>query len=151
MYPDSECMFGCIFPRGTLASILKRVYDYDYEPEVLGSTNVYTFNGLIEGLEYNAVTLKVVKNDKKVIFIMREDTCSVNRGPIKRQHIDHPRIYDSIKLLNEKPTYTGNYEMVLFPGTHWHRVHLPIGTYDRLVKLIHNIGDEDHGVDLLGL
>lgn len=149
MYPDSELMLGCVFPPGTLASILKRVYDYDYEPDLLGSTNVYTFKGLLQGLSHLVSSLKVVKKDKKVLFILREET-SNNQ---KQQFIDHPRVYDeTIKLLKEKSTYSGNYEVVSLPqGTYWHPWHVPIGTYDRLVKVIHNIGDEDHGVDLLGL
>ena len=145
MYPDSELMLGCVFPPGTLASILKRVYDYDYEPDLLGSTNVYTFKIL-----QPAETLKVIKNGTKVVFTMRERNHADQRGQWKTVEVggnyDTMRFKDTPSTVHE---HSGKCECLTLGQSS--DQHVPIGTYDRLVKLIHNIGDEDHGVDLLGL
>ena len=148
MYPGSELMLGCIFPTGTLACILKRIYDYDYEPDLLGSTNVYTFKFLpTHPNTLSEQTLKITKKGKKVLFGMLEETHRDDRGPRKTAYIHHPRTYDTMSVVI-KSMY-GTCENII--GIPYHHVTAPIGTYDRLVKVIHNIGDEDHGVDLLGL
>ena len=143
--PDCEFMLGCIFPRGTLASILKRLYDYDYEPDLLGSTNVYTFKIL-----QPAETLKVIKNGTKVVFTMRERNHADQRGQWKTVEVggnyDTMRFKDTPSTVHE---HSGKCESLTLGQSS--DQHVPIGTYDRLVKVLHNIGDEDHGVDLLGL
>jgi hypothetical protein len=150
--PDFEFMFGCIFPTGTLASILKRLYDYDYEPDLLGSTNVYTFKIL-----QPAETLKVIKNGSKVVFTMRERNCSDHRGKFKtvvvegRTHYNTMTFKDSPSTVHEHSGKCEGLNLGLGTPPSGSDQHVPIGTYDRLVKLLHNIGDEDHGVDLLGL
>ena len=150
MYPDSELMLGCVFPAGTLACILKRIYYYDYEPDLLGSTNVYTFKFLLYDPHTLEQTLKIIKKDKNVLFGMREETRRDDRGPRKTAYIYHRGISPamSVKIHPSYGLYNRNCEIITGLG---YETCAPIGTYDRLVKLIHNIGDEDHGVDLLGL
>lgn len=148
LYPDSELMLDCIFPTGTLACILKRIYDYDYEPDLLGSTNVYTFKFLPHDPYTLEQTLKIIKKDKNVIFGMREETRTDNGGPRKTTYIHCPGAPMSVKIQSSYGSYNGKCEIISGLGCH---NAAPIGTYDRLVKLLYNIGDEDHGVDLLGL
>jgi len=145
--PDSELMFDCIFPTGTLAYILKRIYDYDYEPDLLGSTNVYTFKFLPHDPYAIEHTLKIIKKDKNVLFGMREET-RLDAGPRKTAYIHCPGAL-SVKIESSYGSYNGKCEIIT--GIGCSIITAPIGTYDRLVKVIHNIGDEDHGVDLLGL